>query len=127
MAQQRLKAAVDFSQNIGKVQKLVLGQGDVGSMAKSSAKGQPCYGGAQWENKRWCEIGKDLTLYKGKKTPYESDQTLEQTLQRGCAGSIFAGFQELSRESPEEPSLMPELALLWAGDWTADLLRFLPR
>lgn len=71
-------------------------------MGKSSAKGQACYGGAQWENKRQWEIGKDMTLYKGKKTPCESDQTLEQTLQRGCAGSIFGGFQELTRENPED-------------------------
>lgn len=44
----------------------------------------------------------------------KNSQTLEQAPQRGCAGSILEGFQDLTGESPEEPGLMPEQALPWA-------------
>lgn len=50
---------------------------------------------------------------------------VEQVVQGVCAGSIPPVF-EACPESPEQPGLIPELELLWAGSWTADLLRSFP-
>jgi len=42
----------------------------------------------------------------------QDGQALEQVVQRGCAFSIFGGFQGLTRYSPEEPGLISQLILL---------------
>lgn len=41
--------------------------------------------------------------------------------------SVPAGFRNLVAPSPEQPALCSWLTLLWAGGWTRDLSRALPR
>lgn len=49
---------------------------------------------------------------------------MEQTAWGGCAIPIPAGFKDLTGQNPEQPGLTSELALLGAGGWTENLLRF---
>jgi len=42
----------------------------------------------------------------------EDSQAMEQAAQRGCAGSVIAGFQDPAGHNPERPHLTSDLRLL---------------
>lgn len=55
-----------------------------------------------------------------------SEAVEQVTVPRVCAIPAPGGFQALKAASHEQPGLSSELALLWAGGRTGDLLRSPP-
>lgn len=46
-------------------------------------------------------------------------ETEEQVTHRGCAVPVLGDFQDMTRQSPEQPGVISELTLLWAAAaWT---------
>lgn len=74
----------------------------------------------------WCDLWKQFekfiedtrtTSLKPEDTTFDSRRlsVLEVSL-KGCTRSILGGFQDLSRQSSEQPSLSSALTLLWGGE-----------
>lgn len=66
------------------------------------------------------------TRHKEKLFHPDDSPVMEQAAQRCCTVSVLGGFQDSARHNPQPTGLASDLRLLWAGDWTRNVMRSIP-